>query len=304
MALLVSLVALGLGWQMHASHRPAAALQGATPSLAPTSSTWWTHSAEASAPGGNALTLDEVRARVMNHPTFQFSIAPGTWCVQDDKLVPCYGLRRKFEYFLLAIGIVSMEDIRRLVEAEARKAQGDALAAEIMKIWDKYRATRAYEPITAFDPQDRSTWPAVLQEQQAARRRLMGDAWAYAFFHDEEADLKAEMDGAGSTSDQGKRPKADPGGPVPQLTDSKDPAQVYAERSARYGQDAADRLAKLDDEWADWERRLEAARKEKSRLDSQAELSTLQRDQAMQTYARAHFKADEMKRVSALLHLP
>jgi lipase chaperone LimK len=78
---------------------------------------------------------------------------------------------------------------------------------------------------------------------------------------------------------------------------------VHAERVARFGQDAANRLAKADEEWADWERRLAAARAEWARLKSSQNLSEVQRKQDMQAYVNANFKPDEHLRVKALLNL-
>jgi lipase chaperone LimK len=70
-----------------------------------------------------------------------------------------------------------------------------------------------------------------------------------------------------------------------------------------YGEAAAERLARLDDEWADWERRLNAARAERTRLLQSANLSEALRKQEMDRYIQDHFKPEESLRVRSLLRL-
>jgi lipase chaperone LimK len=87
------------------------------------------------------------------------------------------------------------------------------------------------------------------------------------------------------------------------LAPGKDPAAVRAERVARYGEAAAARLDMADEEWADWQRRLAAARTEWDRLRAAGHLSETQRRQEMDSYIKANFKSDEFLRVEALLRL-
>ena len=131
------------------------------------------------------------------------------------------------------------------------------------------------------------------------RRQILGEDWAKAFYADDEAKFQQFM----AQVESGQPPAPDPGEPVPQMAPGKDPAAVHAERVARYGQAAADRLSKADEEWADWERRLASARSEWERLKASGQLSDLQRKQDMDAYINANFKPDEHLRVRALLHL-
>lgn len=244
--------------------------------------------------------LARIRTRVLGHSSFAGTSPSGDWCVSDGTLRPCQGLRQRFEYYLLALGIVPAGDIRALVDDEARRAQGDRIAGEIMSIWDRYLALRSKPLRAVFDQNDRSTWMPVFEERQALRRQIMGIAWADAFFAEEERhfrDYSARLDA-------GEPPAADPGAPVPRMSSGHDPEAVRAERVARYGQAGADRLAAADAAWADWERRLGAARAEKARLMGDGQLSDVQRLQAMQAHVAARFTAEETKRVKALLDLP
>ncbi|WP_290869707.1 lipase secretion chaperone, partial [Aquabacterium sp.] len=223
----------------------------------------------------------------------------GDWCVAAGRLKPCAALRQRFEYFILGLGEVTIEDIRGLVADEAARVHGKDLSAEIMAIWDKYWSLRTHDWRNRFDQNDRSTWLAVFDEQRQVRRQILGGDWAQAFFADDEAHFKAYH----AQLESGAPPSPDPGEPVPQMAPGKDPAAVHAERVARYGEAAAQRLAKADEEWADWERRLAAARLEWQRLQDSPQLSATQRQQDMAAYVGAHFKPDEHLRVQALLKL-
>jgi lipase chaperone LimK len=259
------------------------------------------------APGGNAggvngskaLTPDQVRTRLFKDGSFAGTEPSGDWCVVSGKLSPCPELRKRFEYYILGLGEVTIEDIKALVADEARRAHGDQAAADIMGIWDKYWQIRTHEWRNKFDQSNRATWLPVFEEQRMVRRQILGDEWAKAFYEQDEQNFKQYY----AQLESGQPPPPDPGEPVPQMAPGKDPAAVYAERVARYGQAAADRLTKADDEWADWERRLSAARQEWARLQAASNLSDTQRKQDMTTYINSHFKSDEYLRVQALLHL-
>ncbi len=248
---------------------------------------------------GKAMTPEQVRNKLFKEGSFAGTEPSGDWCVASAKLSPCSELRKRFEYYILGLGEVTIEDIKALVADEARKAHGEQLGNEIMAIWDKYWQVRTYQYRNKFDQSDRSTWLAVFDEQKQVRRQILGADWAKAFFDHDEQNFKQYY----AQLESGQPPPPDPGEPVPQMAPGKDPAAVQAERVARYGQAAADRLAKVDEEWADWERRLAAARTEWDRLKGAANLSDAQRKQEMQAYINGNFKPDEHLRVQALLHL-
>jgi lipase chaperone LimK len=255
-------------------------------------------SAPASAPVA-AMTADQVRNKLFKEGSFAGTEPAGDWCVTNARLQACPELRKRFEYYILGVGEVGINDIRTLVADEARRAQGENLANDIMAIWDKYWQLRTYAWRNRFEQADRSTWMPVFEEQRQVRRQILGADWAKAFFDQDEANFKAYY----AQLESGAPPPPDPGEPVPQMAPGKDPAAVQAERVARYGQAAADRLAKADEEWADWERRLAGARTEWDRLKSDPSQSEALRKQAMQAYIEKNFKPDEHIRVQALLHL-
>ncbi|RZI79741.1 MAG: hypothetical protein EOP38_24590 [Rubrivivax sp.] len=298
-------VVVGVGsmvwWQRSSNEAASASGQAAAPGAA----TWGFIGGgkDAAAPGASGATAlrtpDQVRTRLFKEGSFAGTEPAGDWCVSDKQLKPCSGLRSRFEYYVLGLGEVTIEEIRALIQDEAKHAHGDELAGQIMAIWDKYWQIRTHNWQNKFVQSDRSTWMAVFEEQRAVRRQILGPAWADAFFKDDEQHFREYY----AQLESGQPPPPDPGEPVPQMAPGKDPAAVRAERVARYGEAAADRLEKADAEWADWERRLNAAKAEWERLQKAANLSDAQRKAEMSAYVKANFPADEQLRVQALLHL-
>jgi lipase chaperone LimK len=304
--LLVGAVALALGgglsywWGQRASPDHGAA--PANPSIV--GAGWGAigsgkQASQTQAAAGISLTPDQIRTRLFKEGSFAGTEPAGDWCVASSKLKPCSALRKRFEYYILGLGEVTIDDIKLLVADEARRAHGEQIASDIMALWDKYWQLRTYAWRSQFDQSDRSSWLPVFEEQKLVRRQVLGADWAKAFFDEDEQNFKQYY----AQLESGQPPPADPGEPVPQMAPGKDPAAVTAERVARYGQAAADRLAKVDEEWADWARRLAVARTEWARIQASPNLSELQRKQEMQAYIASHFQADEHVRVQALLHL-
>ncbi|MFN3888484.1 MAG: lipase secretion chaperone [Aquabacterium sp.] len=255
---------------------------------------------EVGAPGRVApLSAEQVRQRLFRQGSLAGTEAAGDWCVSQSQLQPCAGLRHRFEYYILGLGEVTADELRVLVADEVQRAHGPVLAGQIVALWDRYWQLRGHAWRHRFDQNDRSTWLPVFEERRLVRRQILGAEWAAAFYADEETRFQAHY----AQLESGLPPPPDPGEPVPQMAPGKDPAAVHAERVARYGEAAAQRLAKADDEWADWQRRLAAARQEWQHLQAAAHLSDAQRRQEMARYVDQHFKSDEHLRVQALLKL-
>jgi lipase chaperone LimK len=251
------------------------------------------------ASASHARTPDQVRVRLFKEGSFAGTEPAGSWCVSDKKLKPCPELRSRFEYYVLGLGEVTIEEIRGLIHDEAKRDNGEELATQIMAIWDKYWQVRTYAWRNKFVQSDRSTWMPVFEEQRSVRRQLLGAEWAQAFFKDDEQHFQEYY----AQLESGQPPPPDPGEPVPQMAPGKDPAAVRAERVARYGEAAADRLDKADAEWADWEKRLNAAKAEWDRLQKAPNLSDTQRKAEIGAYVKSNFPPEEQLRVQALLHL-
>jgi lipase chaperone LimK len=294
------MVAAGAAWYAQQGARTQAS---AAATSASGSNAWVTAASAASEASALASarqrTPEETRTRLFKEGSLAGTEPSGEWCVLDQALKPCEGLRTRFEYYILGLGEVSIGEIRALIEDEARRAHGDKLGAEIMALFDKYWQVRTHEYRNTFVQTDRSTWLPVFEEQKAVRRQLLGEPWAQAFFADDEASFKTYY----AQLDSGSAPPAKSGEPVPQMEPGKDPAAVRAERVARYGEDAAARLDAVDKQWDEWDRRLATARGEWARIQAQANLSDLQKQDEMDRYVKAQFQGKEQVRVRALLKL-
>ncbi len=253
------------------------------------------------APKRNATSnADSVRHRLFDQGSLAGTELAGNWCATGaHQLQACGGLRERFESYLLGLGEASPDELRSLVHDDAQRDLGAALGAAVMTVWDHYWRLRTYTWRNRIDPDDRRTWLAVLDEQHRVREQLLGADWAKAFFADEEARMRADY----SRLEANQPAPPDPGDPVPQMSTGQDPGAVHAARVARYGEAAAERLAQVDAEWADWDKRLNLARTEWARLQQAANLSAPQREAEMARYVQGHFNAQEQRRVSALLNL-
>lgn len=302
----VAAVLVGIWW---AGSPWSGSQDGATASSASGAAAGWGMDGSASSgadtpiPMEASMTPDQVRQRLFTKGSLEGTTPSGEWCVTADKqLKPCKGLRGRFEYYILGLGEggVTIGDIRGLIADESLRENGEALTGEIMGIFDKYWRLRVYDWKNNFVQNDRSTWLPVFEEQRSVRRQILGQPWADAFFTDDEKhfqDYYAQLE-------SGLPPPPDPGEPVPQMAPGKDPAAVHAERVARYGEEAAQRLAKVDEEWAEWERRLAAAKAEWARIQGMNNLSPQQKQDEIQRYVEANFQDLERVRIRALLQLP
>ena len=241
-----------------------------------------------------------VRGRLLHGGSFKGTQVAGAWCVSTSRvLTPCPDLRTRFEYYLLGLGEVRVDELRTLVAADAQGDLGPELASQIMDLWDRYWLLRNHAWLAHPDPSQPATWLASLNEQHEVRQRLLGVAWSTAFFGAEEAQVKADA----QRRIDGLPALPDPGDPVPLANDETPPESLWAQRVARYGQAGAQRLAELDTAWADWNRRISMARQQWEVFNQTQSLSPDQRLQAMQSYLASNFSASELLRAHALLGL-
>lgn len=111
----------------------------------------------------------------------------GTWCVTPpDGLKPCEQLRDRFEYYLAAAGAVNPQELRSLVEDDAKRANGVAVGDQLVVVYDRYLAVRDYAFQKPLDLNNLDLWSAALDERHQVRWQGMGAEWAQAFFGQEE----------------------------------------------------------------------------------------------------------------------
>ncbi|MCD0421067.1 lipase chaperone [Rubrivivax sp. JA1024] len=271
-----AVLALGLLWHTPDEPRPPVA-PAAAPLVARAAAP-----AEPARPAWRATLAvpPEFERWVQERSALRGTTPDGGWGpVVDGRLVPSAALRRRFDYALQLDGQAPAETIGAWVGEQARRELPATAAAEVERIWQAYQGLRAAQASLAPRADDPESIAAALDERHAQRVQWLGEAWARAFYGDEEAALRARLVSGWQTA------SADA------LIDATrlDPA-------AR--QRLADELA----EQARWAERIAAARAELERLDRQPGLDEVQRAQVAEQLLAAGFaEGSERLRARGLL---
>lgn len=213
--------------------------------------------------------------------------APPPWGVgRDEPLKPNRALRDRFDYYLLAMGEASLEELTALVREHADRDLGLRTSGEVMQLWARYLQLQQHAFAVVARPEDAMSMQAALQERHQIRQGILGAHWAEAFYGDEEQQLATDID----HKIKGVKIEAD-GPPALMMAPAPgtDPRQVMQQRSAKFGAEAAQRLAELDREESEWTRRIEAAKAKVQSLKAAPELSGPQRDTAISQYLNEAF---------------
>lgn len=215
--------------------------------------------------------------------SLQDTEADGGWRADAaGQLVVERAVRRRFDYWLSAMGEWQPDALGAHMLAAARRELPAPAAAQLQALWTRYVELQRHAWQRTARPAEPATWRAALEERQSVRRQLLGRDWAEAFYADEEQALWAEV--LAWESGQAPRTAAD------------------APRPPEHPQ-AAQRVADVEVQWAQWDRRLDEARAEVARLQASRELSALQREQAVEAWLAPRFTGGEQLRVRALLGL-
>ncbi len=248
--------------------------------------------------GSTRRSAEQWENWLFTHSSLRGASLDGDWGeVGPQGLQPSLALRHRFDQFLTTTGELNPAEIRAMVQTLAERDLGSN-AAKVMAVWDRYQALRRTPPRTQPDPDDLQKWLQLLREQQALRRQILGEEWATAFFADDEAYFVASVQRA---MDNQRAPK-----PVLPEPWQGPPSGVSAEqwhehRQKILGKEAAERLAALDAQHADWEQRLNSARQIQATLAKRPELSELQRQQELERWVREHFSDMDQLRALGLL---
>lgn len=131
-----------------------------------------------------ALTPDQIRGRLFEQGAISGTEPAGDWCVHDGQLRACPALRKRFDYYILALGEADAQHIRTLTADEARKAHGELLAAQIMAVWDRYWRLRNDAAATAPASSASEAAMSAAQAPRRLRQQILGEDWARAFYGD------------------------------------------------------------------------------------------------------------------------
>ncbi|EGJ09424.1 lipase secretion chaperone [Rubrivivax benzoatilyticus] len=271
-----AVLALGLLWHTPDEARPPAA-PAAAPLVARAAAP-----AEPARPAWRATLAvpPEFERWVQERSALRGTTPDGGWGpVVDGRLVPSAALRRRFDYALQLDGQAPAETIGAWVGEQARRELPATAAAEVERLWQAYQGLRAAPASLAPRADDPESIAAALDERHAQRVQWLGEAWARAFYGDEEAALRARLVSGWQTA------SADA------LIDA-----TRLDSAAR--QRLADELA----EQARWAERIAAARAELERLDRQPGLDEVQRAQVAEQLLAAGFaEGSERLRARGLL---
>lgn len=105
-------------------------------------------------------------------------------------LQPSPLLRQRFDRLLLN---ADPEAARATLEQQARTELPPAHHETVLQLWDAYQRLQRHPWQARVDLHRPETWPVALAERQRVRREQLGEAWAQAFFGDEEQRLQAWM---------------------------------------------------------------------------------------------------------------
>ena len=268
-------------------------------------------------------TLAALRER-LRHSSLRGSEADGEIALgADGQLRLDAELLRRFDYYLSLSGEFSLAEIRRLLEADLRDGHGHAVADAALAAFDRYLGLRD-ALASAHLPDDPGQRLALLQRLQEAwfgtdaaalfgeenaaladtiARRAMqndpelGDA--------ERAEQLAELDARRSPFERESRQEADAARLVEEQTRQfeqldMDDAARHAERAALWGEEAAERLAALDQQRADWDQRLGDYAAARQRILDNTALDGAARQRALIRLRESGFDASEQLRVEAL----
>lgn len=237
--------------------------------------------------------------------------------------IPDADLRRLFDYHLSLIGEQSLDAIRAALRGTLSARWDVARIERVMALFERYLSYRealAQSPI-ADDPD-----PAHrLAEAKRLRRQMLGEAMSNGFFAEEEALADLTLRRVRIASDANLDPErkrealraldaaanydARSAADLPEVAAAQaaelehrqlNPAQRSAERSALWGPEAAQRLAALDAEQAQWDARVRRYADARARIAADPHLTPQTRTQAIARLRAQLFAPNEQRRIASL----
>lgn len=257
---------------------------------------------EARSPSGQDLVRPpHVLRALLQAGSFAGTSSRGSWCVNGmGSLDPCLGLRERFEYHINGLGEISEAEVRALIEDEARRDVGGLLASQIMSLYDRYWVVRNHPLRQRVDMSDPGTWLLALREAKAVRREFLGEAWARAFYAEEEQELIATHERVAA----GSAPAATDRDPVPSPMAGQSVESLRAERVKRFGEGVTIELEALDAKQQAFENGVSQARLTWQRLMSQGHLTDADRHAQLQSFVDATFEPVDRRRAMSLATSP
>lgn len=240
----------------------------------------------------------------------------------DGQPIPDADLRRLFDYHLSLIGELDAAGIR----AQLQRTLGARLDAtrltQVMILFDRYLAYQ--QALARSGIGDRPDPAERLAAARALRRSLLGEAMAKGFFAEEEAlaelslermriaasDLDADrkrdaLRALDARAGYGARESANLAETAAVQAEALErrnltPAQRTAERSALWGPEAAQRLAALDAQQAQWDARVRRYLQARAGIAANPRLDAAARANAIAQLRATMFDVNEQRRIASL----
>jgi lipase chaperone LimK len=255
---------------------------------------------------------------------------PDGWARTDrlGNLIPTPHLRQLFEYFLSALGEESLQQLVARIETALsvldEPARSQALATLGNYLEYKLAVSELEQSYGEMSGLGAGEMQQRMAEIQALRRTWLDADTADAFFADDEAVDRFQIARLRITSDDSLTDEqkaealrqAESSLPEPlrkareetrrfadyeqvrqELAD--DPRALEAWRQEAFGTEAAERLARLEDEQTDWDRRWQGYSRERDRLMSSG-LAAPEREEALERLRASYFNETERIRAEAL----
>lgn len=280
-----------VGWWWYASSKAAAITSAASSAATLRNASTPTHTTVAPelVSGSSRRPIDAVRIAVSSTPALAGTAADGGFeCDAAGGLKPALQVRHRLDYYLHAQQLATLDELRELAAADAQAACGTALAAQQARdVWGKYRVLLEGDPTAALSPRDAlNKQLATVQHAQQARRAVLGETWAAAFYEQDERLMLATL--------YRRAGIAPPASLVNVVPAANAPAELP---------DAQQRLAKVREEWDAWQRRLDAARADLPALKASIAANPGGAVQLQREWLQQRFEPGEWARVEAVLGL-
>ncbi len=241
----------------------------------------------------------------------------------SGELLLTLGLRRLIEHFLSLTGEFSESDIRHLLALHVRAQHGDAVMQQVLEAFDRYLGMRS----ALSQMPETENLAARFAAIRAIRQQWFGEA-SDAMFGDEHAQVSETLARMAIASDpdlttaERQQLLADFDATRPaenvaaerialgaQLAEEQtqqleainaSPDARYTERSALWGDEAAQRLAALDQSRLQWDQRLSDYASQRDRIRADPRLDATARQAALDALLVSRFSGNERVRIESL----
>ena len=232
---------------------------------------------------------------LFNESSLRNASIDGDWGhIGPNGLSPSIGLRQRFDQLSMLLGELNEQELRQLVSSLAQHELG-GLSESVMLLWDQYNTLSETKLYTTFDINNPDQLKALFDERQLARHRILGEETTKVFFAQEDTLLL-------ETIQKLKHPPQEQTRPLLAMPATNVNAEEWNQlRIEKYGEEAAKRLAVLDQEEKDWAQSIVRAQSKWNQLKAQPELSELQLQGIYQQWLQENFPSKDHLRVKSLV---